>query len=144
MELTEARVLRVRTGGGVSSLAQDRQANGRYQGMRRSTSDDGFSLVELLIVIVVLGFLSAIVVFSVRGITDRGESSACSEDARILATAVESYFAQTESSVIPALGASDGQEYERSLVNAELLRDVSAFYEVDADGEVTPEADGPC
>ena len=34
--------------------------------------DGGFTLVELLVVIVVLGVLAAVTVFAVRGITDRG------------------------------------------------------------------------
>ena len=45
--------------------------------------DKGFTLVELLIVIVILGILATIVVFAVRGITDKGQKSACAatEDA---------------------------------------------------------------
>ena len=39
--------------------------------------DQGFTLVELLIVIVILGILATIVVFAVRGITDQGQESAC-------------------------------------------------------------------
>ena len=37
-------------------------------------SEGGFTLIELLIVIVILGVLAGIVVFSVRGITDRGDT----------------------------------------------------------------------
>ena len=45
---------------------------------RQARQDEGgFTLIELLIVIVILGVLAGIVVFSVRGITDRGEASAC-------------------------------------------------------------------
>ena len=36
--------------------------------------DQGFTLVELLIVIVILGILATIVVFAVRGITDQGQA----------------------------------------------------------------------
>ena len=39
--------------------------------------DKGFTLVELLIVIVILGILATITVFAVRGITDQGQTSAC-------------------------------------------------------------------
>ncbi|MCD5324121.1 MULTISPECIES: type II secretion system protein [Pontibacillus] len=39
--------------------------------------NQGFTLVELLAVITILGFLSAIAVVSVRGIIDRSEAAAC-------------------------------------------------------------------
>ncbi len=39
--------------------------------------DKGFTLVELLIVIVILGILATVTVFAVRGITDQGQDSAC-------------------------------------------------------------------
>jgi prepilin-type N-terminal cleavage/methylation domain-containing protein len=56
--------------------------------------DRGFTLVEILIVIVILGILSTVVVFSVRGITDRGDDSANQADERTLISAQEAYFAQ--------------------------------------------------
>ncbi|KAB2809002.1 prepilin-type N-terminal cleavage/methylation domain-containing protein [Pimelobacter simplex] len=54
----------------------------------------GFTLIELLIVIVILGVLAAIVVFSVRGITDRGDTAACKANVKSAQTAVEAYYAQ--------------------------------------------------
>ncbi|MGW5532330.1 type II secretion system protein, partial [Streptomyces xanthochromogenes] len=42
----------------------------------RARRQDGFTLIELLVVIVILGVLAAIVVFSVRGIGDKGHKSA--------------------------------------------------------------------
>jgi prepilin-type N-terminal cleavage/methylation domain-containing protein len=56
--------------------------------------DRGFTLVELLIVIVILGILATVTVFAVRGITDKGQTNACSTDKVTLQTAVETYFAQ--------------------------------------------------
>jgi prepilin-type N-terminal cleavage/methylation domain-containing protein len=49
--------------------------------------DKGFTLVELLIVIVILGILATVTVFAVRGITDRGQTNACSRRQRTLDTA---------------------------------------------------------
>ena len=42
--------------------------------------DKGFTLVELLIVIVILGILATVTVFAVRGITNQGQTSACAAD----------------------------------------------------------------
>ena len=57
-------------------------------------NEAGFTLIELLIVIVILGVLAAIVVFSVRGITDRGDKSACQANLSTAQTAVEAYYAK--------------------------------------------------
>jgi len=108
-----------------------------------SPHDRGFSLVEMLIVIVVLGVLSVVTVFAVRGITDRGEQSACTTDARVLQTAAEVYLASFEVTAIPATAPLDGNEFERTLVNAELLTDVSTYYDLDADGLVSTNGE-PC
>lgn len=60
-------------------------------------NDEGFTLVELLIVIVILGILAAVVVFAVGGITDRGQENACEVGKRTLETAVEAYYADNGS-----------------------------------------------
>ncbi len=61
---------------------------------RRGGREGGFTLIELLIVIVILGILAAVVVFSVRGITDRGQTSACKATASSVITAAEAFRAQ--------------------------------------------------
>lgn len=58
--------------------------------------DKGFTLVELLIVIVILGILATVTVFAVRGITDQGQDNACSVEQRTLETAFESFYAQNQ------------------------------------------------
>jgi len=55
--------------------------------------DKGFTLVELLIVIVILGILATVTVFAVRGITDKGKTSACKADQKSLEVAVEAFIA---------------------------------------------------
>ena len=55
--------------------------------------DQGFTLVELLIVIVILGILATIVVFAVRGITDQGQKSSCKATAKTYEVAIEAYYA---------------------------------------------------
>ncbi len=56
--------------------------------------DKGFTLVELLIVIVILGILATVTVFAVSGITDRGQQNACAVEKRALETATEAYFVE--------------------------------------------------
>jgi general secretion pathway protein G len=56
-------------------------------------NDKGFTLVELLIVIVILGILAAVTVFAVRGITDKGQENSCATEKRAIETATEAYFA---------------------------------------------------
>ncbi|MFD8912671.1 prepilin-type N-terminal cleavage/methylation domain-containing protein [Streptomyces sp. NPDC059575] len=60
----------------------------------RARRQDGFTLIELLVVIVILGVLAAIVVFSVRGIGDKGRKNAVAADAATLRTAEEAYCAR--------------------------------------------------
>lgn len=71
--------------------------------VRKSRKDeDGFTLIELLIVIVILGVLAAIVVFSVRGITDTGEEAACKANEKTARTAIEAYYANAGNGTYPA------------------------------------------
>ena len=83
--------------------------------------DKGFTLVELLIVIVILGILATVTVFAVRGITDQGQTSACNADQQTLQVALEAYYAQNGTSADPS---------EADLVTAGLLVDVSANHDI--------------
>lgn len=62
--------------------------------LRAMKEDEGFTLVELLVVISILGVLAGIVVFSISGVQDSSHSAACSSDKAILQTAQEAYFAK--------------------------------------------------
>lgn len=110
--------------------------------MRRSDRDTGFTLIELLITIVILGTLATVVVTSVSGISDRGDDSVCSIDARTLATAVEAYFGEYETISIPSGGGDDG--HEMTLRSAGFIRDVSVNWDVAADGSLSPAAGSNC
>jgi prepilin-type N-terminal cleavage/methylation domain-containing protein len=66
----------------------------RLAAKKQANEESGFTLIELLVVIVILGILAAVVVFSVRGITNRGQSSACRATASALTTAEEAYYAK--------------------------------------------------
>ena len=57
-------------------------------------NNQGFTLIELMVVIIILGILATVTVFAVRGITSQGEENACAVELRTVETAIESYYAQ--------------------------------------------------
>lgn len=57
-------------------------------------SDTGFTLVELLIVIVILGVLATVTVLATRGVVNKGEDATCGSQQRTLAVALEAYHAE--------------------------------------------------
>lgn len=100
--------------------------------------DNGFTLVELLIVIVILGILATVTVFAVRGITDRGKANACKADQKTLQVALEAFYSQNGSTTIPT---------EADLVTAQLIRGQSVNLMVDGAGLVivdTAVTSNPC
>ncbi len=126
--------------------------------------DKGFTLVELLIVIVILGILATVTVFAVRGITDQGQESACEADLKTVQTATESFFAAYGGDTIPTVDgdgnpvggfegtasyqqavddgdiAAPGTSAEVTLQNAELLVSPSGNYDLGTDGAIAVDA----
>ena len=76
--------------------------------------DKGFTLVELLIVIVILGILATVTVFAVRGITERGQENACDVELRALDTAVEAYYVDNDQVFPTSLAALESGGYVKS------------------------------
>ena len=75
----------------------------RLHAIRRS--DSGFTLTELLIVIVILGVLTGIVVFAVGAFTNRGEVSACRTAMKTTEVAIETYRANNGGAFPATIGA---------------------------------------
>jgi prepilin-type N-terminal cleavage/methylation domain-containing protein len=71
------------------------QAPHRGSGAEQHGGELGFTLMELLIVIVVLGILSGIVVFALGAVTAQSAVAACNSDAATVETAVSAYNAMT-------------------------------------------------
>ena len=110
--------------------------------MRETSNDQGFSLIELLLVIVVLGILATVVAMSVGGVTSEAEETACLADRRLLEKAGEAYFAQTRAATIPATGVEE--PYERTLVEQQFLGNTSDYYDLAADGGIIVVSGSPC
>ena len=105
--------------------------------LERRCSARGFTLIEILVVIVVLGVLASVVAFAIRNAADGSENSSCQADRRIVEDAKDYYMASNRVDAIPATGAADADRYERTLVAADLLQDVSTYHDVAADGTIT-------
>jgi general secretion pathway protein G len=97
-------------------------------------ADKGFTLVELLIVIVILGILATVTVFAVRGITDKGQTSACNTDKATLQTATESYFAQYGGTTIATAAVAAGAGYTGSAAIAAVAKPTGAVWTPDVVG----------
>ena len=112
------------------------------QHQSRRTRSNGFSLVELLIVVAMLGILAAITVFTVRGTSASGEERACAADEQTIEKAADYYLAQNQVVEIPAAGVG-ADRFEQTLVDAQLLKSTSVYFDLAEDGTVTTTGD-PC
>lgn len=86
---------------------------------RSRRNDTGFSLVELLVVIMVLGVITTVTIFAVRGITHDAQAAGCDTDLRAIEKAEDAHYAM-----------HGAYASEVDLVTAGLLSDVSATHDV--------------
>jgi general secretion pathway protein G len=110
----------------------------------------GFTLVELLIVIVILGILGGIVVFAVGNLTSNAKTKGCAAEKTTISDALESYKAST--GVYPtATAAGGGSHKAMDLLTGNaattptfgtLLKSVPVLYDIDNAGGITPTAAG--
>lgn len=64
--------------------------------------EEGFTLVELLIAIVVVGVIAAVAVVSITGVVDKGQKSACEASADAAKAASSVFYANSTSAAFPA------------------------------------------
>ena len=98
--------------------------------------EQGFTLVDFSIVIVILGILAGIVVFAVGNLTSNAKTNAYATEKSTIVAALEAYKAQNGS-------------YPASMANltapaaSAQLKSTPADYTIDNAGNVTPIANNP-
>ena len=105
--------------------------------------DGGFTLVEILIVVVILGVLAAVTVLAVRGTTEQAETNTCGSEKRMLESGAQAYLVEAEGSVVPATGTGDDR-FEQTLVDAGIITRPSTNLNLDAAGDALPTPGGMC
>jgi len=111
----------------------------------------GFTLVELLIVIVILGILAGIVVFAVGNLTSNAKTNACGTEKATISTALEAYKANTGAYPVDGTAPVVAMDFLTGAHNARvpagvgiLLKSVPADYTiVSGTGAITPIANNP-
>src|SRR5262249_29491787 len=110
--------------------AAERSGEVMSTGDRRSSgwNGPGFTLVEILIVIVILGIVTGIVAFAVGNMTTTAKSTGCAAEKTTLGTALEEYKAHTGSypTTMTALTSGSGAFLKSTPVN----------YDIDTSGNI--------
>lgn len=73
---------------------------------RTHRDNRGFTLVELLVVVTILGILAAVVTTSLVGLTGTAKTNACAEELRTVQTAMDAMMAKNNITTVTAQAAA--------------------------------------
>jgi len=90
-----------------------------------SAGEKGFTLVELLVVVAILGTLAGVVALNVTNFLGAGESEACNTEVDIVQAAVVAYMAGNDSAV-PTLAQLVAADYLMTLPSQVVEADIAA------------------
>jgi general secretion pathway protein G len=107
-----------------------------------SALERGFTLVELLIVVVILGILAGVVVFAVGNFTTNAQTNACQTERRTLETGIEAYRARYNA--IPTESGTNNSLVDPPGSDPAIIKAASTNFNIDAAGNLTLQAGGVC
>ena len=82
---------------------------------RRASDERGFTLVEMLVVIAILGILAAVAVFALGGTSSTSKEAACKTDRQTVQAAADAYAADNNGSYTGVTLSGLEPDYLRSV-----------------------------